>query len=115
MIKTTFNEIYRGIVKDNTGERGRCKIFIPGVYPYEFINDPKTLPWAEPAMPLIGGSFTAVNADPEMDQFFPIRLILYENDQYELVEDLYSVDNYHWFPKAQLLGLSLLLDRDLVL
>lgn len=48
---------YRGVVIDNTGEMGRCKIFIPSIYPDEFINQPINLPWAEPAMPIAGGSY----------------------------------------------------------
>jgi phage gp45-like len=64
---TDFYHTYRGIVKDNTGDKGRCRIFVPGVYPNEYVNDPKALPWAEPALSLIGGNYKAVNADPAMD------------------------------------------------
>lgn len=54
---------YRGIVLDNSGSKGMCKIYVPGIYP-ERINDidihsgayALLLPWAEPAMPLFGGS-----------------------------------------------------------
>lgn len=54
-----FSDICRGIVVDNSGEKGRCKIYVPGVYPSEYEKNAKLLPWAEPAMPLYGGSFTA--------------------------------------------------------
>lgn len=50
-----FNGFYRGMVIDNKGERGKCKIFIPGTYPDDFKNTPENLPWAEPAMGLFGG------------------------------------------------------------
>jgi hypothetical protein len=50
--------IFRGIVVDNTGELGRCKIYIPTIYPPEFEENFDSLPWAEPAMSLMGGNFT---------------------------------------------------------
>lgn len=56
--------IYRGIVKLNSnGEnakpsdselKGRCKIWIPGIYPKEYENDASKLPWAEPAYTIFG-------------------------------------------------------------
>ena len=51
----------RGIVIDNKDPeyRGRCKIFVPGVYPNEFAKTPENLPWAEPAMGLFGGGWTS--------------------------------------------------------
>lgn len=64
---TDFYYIYRGIVKDNTGPKGQCKIFVPGIYPNEYIEQPIALPWAQPALSLVGGNYKAVNADPEMD------------------------------------------------
>ena len=48
--------ITRGKVIDNTGKNGRCKIFIPTIYPSEFENSKDALPWAEPAMPIFFGS-----------------------------------------------------------
>lgn len=51
--------ICRGIVKDNTGDKGQCKIYIPGVYPAEYENKPALLPWAEPAQPLFGGNYSS--------------------------------------------------------
>lgn len=53
--------IRRGIVIDNRDpeSRGRCKIFIPGLYPKEFAETPENLPWAEPAMSLFGGGWTS--------------------------------------------------------
>lgn len=63
-----FPLIYRGIVKDNSGEKGRCKVFIPGVYPEEFENDPRALPWAEPAMPLNGGNFSNRSSEDLNDE-----------------------------------------------
>lgn len=50
--------IYRGVVIDNTGAKGKCKIFVPTIYPDAFQNDPISLPWAEPAMPISGGYTT---------------------------------------------------------
>lgn len=58
---------YRGTVLKNddsgsnqsvTFNRGRCKIYVPGIYPEEFKqNDGEQLPWAEPCQPLFcGGS-----------------------------------------------------------
>lgn len=66
-LNTTFNDIYRGIVVDNTGVRGRCKIYVPGVYPTQFENDPASLPWAQPAMSLFGGNAPATVYDLFMD------------------------------------------------
>ena len=34
---------------------GKCKVWIPGVYPSEFKDDPTSIPWAEQAMGLFGG------------------------------------------------------------
>lgn len=67
-----FNGIYRGIVvynidPDTNGTEdhkyngyGRCKIFIPGVYPdeYQKRENYNKLPWAEPAMSIFGGGWT---------------------------------------------------------
>jgi hypothetical protein len=47
---------YRGKVLDNTGDKGRCKIYVPSLHSSEFENIPTKLPWAEPAMPLFGGT-----------------------------------------------------------
>ena len=38
--------------------RGRCKIFIPGLYPNEFRDSPEKLPDAEQATPIFGGSIS---------------------------------------------------------
>lgn len=56
----TFNGFYRGTVLSNNDPKGkgRCKIFIPGVYPAKYGKNPDALPFAEPAMPVFGGSFT---------------------------------------------------------
>jgi hypothetical protein len=59
MSNSSFGGIYRGIVKDNTGDKGRCKVFVKCVYPDEFENEPSALPWAEPAMPLFFGNYTS--------------------------------------------------------
>lgn len=55
-----FNGFYRGRVLDHDDPKvkGRCKIFVPGVYPVLYKSNAKALPWAEPAMPVFGGSFT---------------------------------------------------------
>ena len=52
---------YRGTVIDNYDPevKGRVKIFVPGVYPDDYAEIAKALPWAEPAMPVFGGSFKA--------------------------------------------------------
>lgn len=61
---TIFNGTYRGIVKDNSDPevKGRCKIFMPSIYPATFEKTPTALPWAEPVMPLFGGNY--MNARP---------------------------------------------------
>lgn len=52
---------YRGIViySKDPEVRGRCKVHVPGVYPEEFGSKHDLLPWADPVMPLWGGSWTA--------------------------------------------------------
>ena len=49
----------RGIVVKNDDtefQRGRCKVYIPGVYPEKFKeNDGELLPWCEPCQPLFCG------------------------------------------------------------
>lgn len=54
-----FNGIYRGKVVDNYDPeiKGRCKLYVPGVYPASMASDGRNLPWAEPVMPLFGGSY----------------------------------------------------------
>ena len=54
-----FSGIYRGKVIDNYDPeiKGRCKLYVPGVYPTSMSSDGRNLPWAEPVMPLFGGSF----------------------------------------------------------
>jgi hypothetical protein len=56
-----FPNIYRGEVVDNEdpNNKGRIKVFIRGVYPNNFINNPKALPYCEPAMSIFGGGFTS--------------------------------------------------------
>ncbi len=58
-----YNSNYRGIVLDNTGPYGQCKIYIPSIYPSKIDNltfeqegFQNRLPWAQPAMPIFGGS-----------------------------------------------------------
>ena len=52
-----LNGFYRGkVVKHCISGYGRCKVFIPGVYPDEKENDPNSLPDAEQISPLFGGS-----------------------------------------------------------
>jgi hypothetical protein len=55
-----FGGMYRGIViyHDDPEVKGRCKIWVPGVYPKKYQKNHAALPWAEPAMPIFGGSFT---------------------------------------------------------
>jgi hypothetical protein len=52
--------IFRGSVIKNVDPvvKGRLKIFVPGIYPDEFSENPDLIPWAEPVMPLYGGNFT---------------------------------------------------------
>lgn len=54
----------RGIVISNSDPecRGRCKIFVPGVYPQKFADQPDSLPWAEPAMSLFGGGWSSASS-----------------------------------------------------
>lgn len=52
-----LNGFYRGkVVKHCISGYGRCKVFIPGVYPDEKEKDPNSLPDAEQISPLFGGS-----------------------------------------------------------
>jgi hypothetical protein len=55
---------YRGTVIENFDPKvkGRCKIWVRAVYPEEFKDLPKNLPWAEPAMPIFGGSYKALSS-----------------------------------------------------
>lgn len=55
---------YRGIVIDakDPEVKGRCKIFVPGVYPEEFSSKANMLPWAEPVMSLFGGSWKSTKS-----------------------------------------------------
>lgn len=55
MINTGF---YRGIVVSNidSENKGRCKVHVPGVYSGDLIAQSDSLPWAEPVMPIFGGS-----------------------------------------------------------
>jgi len=53
-----YGGMYRGTVLNNNDplERGRCKVFIRGVYSDEFEdNAGRLLPWAEPSQPLFCG------------------------------------------------------------
>lgn len=47
--------LYRGKVLKHL-EHGILKVFIPGVYPQEFVNDPDKLPDAEQLVPMFGGN-----------------------------------------------------------
>jgi hypothetical protein len=62
-IENKFNGIYRGYVVDNEDpkNKGRIKVFVPGVYSNEFKDKIKNLPWALPAMPIYGGGATNKN------------------------------------------------------
>ena len=55
-----FHGNYRGMVVSDydPNVKGKVKIYVPGVYPEELAENPSTLPWAEPAMSLFGGSWT---------------------------------------------------------
>jgi len=57
-IKEYFGN-YRGKVVSNIDPlyKGRCKIYIPGIYPEELAKNHENLPWAEPAMSIFGGSW----------------------------------------------------------
>lgn len=54
-----YNSNYRGIVVDNYDPKnlGRCKIFVPGIYPSDFADTPEVLPWSNPIMQPFGGSY----------------------------------------------------------
>ena len=47
---------YRGQVLKHCSQ-GKCKLWIPSVYPIEWRNNPDMIPDAEQAAPLFGGSF----------------------------------------------------------
>lgn len=55
MVKPGF---YRGIVINNVDpeNKGHCKVYVPGVFPGAGLTNADILPWAEPVMPLFGGS-----------------------------------------------------------
>ena len=68
--------IYRGIVVYNEDPelKGRVKIYVPGVYPIEYKNQHKFLPWAEPAMNIEGGSWANEKAYySAINSFNPIQ------------------------------------------
>ena len=51
-----FPGIYRGkVVARSDSKSGRLKIYVPGVYPEKYADDPDSLPDAEQAGPLFGG------------------------------------------------------------
>lgn len=47
---------YRGQVLKHC-QQGKCKIWIPSIWPIEWRSNPDLLPSAEQAAPLFGGSF----------------------------------------------------------
>jgi hypothetical protein len=55
-----FSGIYRGFVVYNEDplNKGRIKIFIPGVYSSKYMDNYDLLPWALPAMSIFGGGST---------------------------------------------------------
>lgn len=54
---------YRGLVIDNAdpNSKGHCRIYVHGVYPGESVRNPEMIPWAEPVMPIFGGSGAAAS------------------------------------------------------
>lgn len=54
---------YRGKVVSNIDpqNKGRIKIYVPGIFPETLSKDPNNLPWAEPVMPLFGGNYSSSN------------------------------------------------------
>lgn len=61
MLSHEFKTMYRGVVISNSGtgsEGGRCKIFVPGIYPNQYKDNANALPWAEPIVPLFGGNYS---------------------------------------------------------
>lgn len=52
--------VYRGIVVDNQGEKGLIKIFVYGIYPEIYKDQPQALPWAEPCLSINAGNYTSV-------------------------------------------------------
>lgn len=50
-----YTGFYLGTVTKQCDECGACKVFVHGVYPDDFKNDPERLPTAYPCMPLWGG------------------------------------------------------------
>lgn len=55
---------YRGIIVTNVdpNNKGQCKIYVPGVFPSEGLSNSDFLPWAEPVMPIFGGSGLSTNS-----------------------------------------------------
>ena len=56
-----FNRIYRGIIvanDDAAKNKGRVKVWVPGIYSEECKLNPTILPWAELVEPIFGGSWT---------------------------------------------------------
>ena len=63
-LKETFIGMYRGVVVDNEGTKGRIKVKI---YPMMEGLDVDSLPWAMPAMPVpYGGGTTGIYALPNV-------------------------------------------------
>ncbi len=56
--------------KQDARLKGRCKIWVPGVYPEKYYKENKYLPWAEPSYPFFGGAVgTGINSVPAVGAF----------------------------------------------
>lgn len=79
MVKKYYG-MYRGVVVGNTSDDieigdnyGRCKVWVPGIFPLRFKKDKgKLLPWAEPAFPIFGNDVSVtkgsgINSIPQLD------------------------------------------------
>lgn len=58
-----FDRIYRGVVVSNEDptNKGRIKVWVPGIFAFEWKTNHTMLPWAELVMPMFGGSWTNEN------------------------------------------------------
>jgi hypothetical protein len=73
-----YNGFYRGKVLSQL-ENGKCKIFVPGVYPDEFETNPDALPEAEPCQPLMFGGYDSNNGSFQYPDIGTVVWLFFES------------------------------------